>query len=122
PACPFFGCPAAAPGRETQKQRAWELGLRWTVVPEVALYARANRSFRFANVDEIYDAFPVAFKFLRPQHAQTREVGADWCSRYHGLRVALFQTDVKNEIHFNPLTFDNTNLAPTRREGAELEA
>jgi iron complex outermembrane receptor protein len=29
--------------------------------------------------------------------------------------------DLRNEIHFNALTFTNMNLSPTRREGFELE-
>lgn len=124
PACLFF-CTGAAPVDQTQKQRAWEIGVRRSVSPALALYARANRSFRFANVDEIYEfslaTFSQAFDLLRPQHARTHEIGTEWRRGAHALRAALFETQVSDEIHLNPLTFDNVNLPPSRRRGLELE-
>jgi len=124
PAC--FFCTGAQPVRETQKQRAWEIGVRQRLAPSVSLFARANRSFRFVNVDEIYEfslaTFSQTFDLLRPQHARTHEVGAEWGRGGHSVRAALFETRVSDEIHLNPLTFDNVNLAPSRRRGLELDA
>ncbi len=124
PAC--FFCTEAPALKETQKQHAWELGGRWSPLRAVAFFARANRSFRFANVDEIYEFSPATFTqvfdLLEPQHARTYEVGAEWRSGGHAVRAALFRTDATDEIHLNPLAFDNVNLPPSRREGLELEA
>jgi iron complex outermembrane receptor protein len=123
PAC--FFCTGAPALEETQKQHAWEIGVRRRVSPAAWVYARANRSFRFANVDEIYEfslaTFSQTFDLLRPQHARTHEVGAEWRRNGHALRAALFETQVSDEIHLNPITFDNVNLPPSRRRGVELE-
>jgi iron complex outermembrane receptor protein len=123
PAC--FFCSGASPVNETQKQRAWELGVRRQVAPAVAVFARANRSFRFVTVDEIYEfslvTFGNQFDLLRPQSARTHEVGSEWRRGGHALRFALFETEVSDEIHLNPLTFDNVNLPPSRRRGIELD-
>jgi iron complex outermembrane receptor protein len=123
PAC--FFCSGAAPVDEVQKQRAWEAGLRRQLTPQVAAFARANRGFRFANVDEIYKfslaTFTNVFDLLRPQRSHTDEIGAEWRRGGHLARAALFQTEVSDEIHFNPLTFVNTNLPPSRRRGIELD-
>ncbi|HWA37643.1 MAG TPA: TonB-dependent receptor [Burkholderiales bacterium] len=123
PAC--FFCTGAPTVRESQKQRAWELGLRRQVVPAIAVFARANRSFRFVTVDEIYEfslaTFSNTFDLLQPQSARTHEIGTEWRRGGHALRAALFETEVANEIHLNPLTFDNVNLPPSRRRGLELE-
>jgi iron complex outermembrane receptor protein len=125
PACAFLFCTAAPSAREVQKQHAWEIGVRQRLSPELAMFARANRSFRFVNVDEIYEfslaTFSQTFDLLRPQHVRTHEVGAEWRRGGHALRAALFEMQVSDEIHLNPLTFDNVNLPPSRRRGLELE-
>jgi iron complex outermembrane receptor protein len=123
PAC--FFCTGAPAVNQTQKQRAWELGLRRALGNAWAVFARANRSFRFVNVDEIYEfslaTFSNTFDLLRPQHARTYEAGAEWRPGRNALRAAAFQTDVSDEIHLNPVTFDNVNLPPSRRQGLELD-
>jgi iron complex outermembrane receptor protein len=124
PAC--FFCNAASPAGETQKQHAWELGLRHALTTQLALFGRAGRSFRFVNAEEIYefDAFGGnSFQILRPQHALTHEAGAEWRAGGNALRATLFRTAVADEIHLDPFStgVGNTNLPPSRREGVELD-
>jgi iron complex outermembrane receptor protein len=122
----YFFQTAAPPVQEVQKQDAWDLGLRYALDATRSLFARAGRSFRFVNVDEIYenDAFFAAqFQILEPQHATTYEAGTEWRGGAARARAALFRIDVKNEIHLDPFTtgVGNTNLPPSRRQGVELE-
>jgi iron complex outermembrane receptor protein len=127
PTAPGYFFQTAAPqAQATQKQDAWELGLRYAFSPAVSLFARAGRSFRFVNVDEIYenDAFFAAqFQILNPQHAISHEVGAEFRGHSGSVRVALFRIDVQDEIHLDPFStgVGNTNLPPSRRQGVELE-
>jgi iron complex outermembrane receptor protein len=127
PAAPGFFFNTAAPdARETQRQHAWELGLRHAFSPAWSLFGRAGRSFRFVNADEIYENdafFSAQFQILRPQHALTREAGAEWRRAGHSLRATVFQTDVTDEIHLDPFSagIGNTNLPPSRRQGIELD-
>ena len=128
-ACPFPPfCPAAAgTARDTQSQDAWDLGLRHAFMRGVTGFARAGRSYRFVNIDELYDFDPFGnpqFQILQPQHAQTYEAGIEWRARGHFLRAGLFRTDVTNEIHLDPFTagIGNTNLPPSRRQGLELDS
>jgi iron complex outermembrane receptor protein len=128
PAAPGFFFNTAAPGaRETQRQYAWELGARHAFSPAWSVFGRAGRSFRFVNVDEIYENdafFNAQFQILRPQHALTHEAGAEWRRGAHYLRATLFQSDVTDEIHLDPFTtgVGNTNLPPSRRRGIELDS
>ncbi len=128
PAAPgFFFNTAAAPAADTQRQKAWEIGLRHALSPAWTAFGRIGRSYRFVNVDEIYENdafFNAQFQILRPQHALTREAGAEWRGARHTLRATLFRTDVTDEIHLDPFTtgVGNTNLPPSRRQGVELEA
>ena len=115
----------AAPASTGQGQDAWEIGLRHAFDARWAVFARANRSYRLVNVDEIYENdafFNAQFQILRPQHAITNEVGGEWRRGPVNLRAALFRTDVTDEIHLDPFTtgVGNTNLPPSRRQGVEL--
>jgi iron complex outermembrane receptor protein len=127
PAAPGFFFNTAAPeARETQRQHAWELGLRHAISPAWSVFGRAGRSFRYVNVDEIYEndaLFNAQFQILRPQHALTHEAGAEWRRGGHSLRATVFHTDVTNEIHLDPFStgVGNTNLPPSRRQGIELD-
>ena len=124
PGCLF--CAAAAPASETQHQYAWEVGLRHALDAAWSAYARAGRSYRFVNAEEIYEfnvLFAPEFQILNPQYATTYEGGVEWRGRRLRARVALFQTDVTDEIHLDPFTngVGNRNLPPSRRRGVELE-
>lgn len=123
PAC--FFCAAAPSVQQTQKQRAWELGLRQSLNAQWDLFGRQGRSFRFVNAEEIYENdafFSPQFQILRPQHARTTEAGVEWHRAGHALHAALFRSDVSDEIHLDPFTtgVGNTNLPPSRRQGLEL--
>lgn len=120
-----FGSQAPA-ASETQRQHGWEIGLRTALSAASALFARAQRSFRFVNADEIYEddaTFTKQFQILRPQTAHTYELGAEWRVPRHTLRATLFRMNVEDEIHLDPFTTGagNTNLPPSRRQGVELE-
>ncbi len=116
----------APPASETQRQHAWEVGLRQALSATAAVFARAQRSFRLVNADEIYEddaSFSKQFQILRPQTARTHELGAEWRRPGTFARVTLFRMDVEDEIHLDPFTtgVGNRNLPPSRRQGAELE-
>ena len=111
---------------QTRSPRAWEGALRHNFTPALALYGKLGASFRVATVDEIYNQFggPVFDSILTPLEPQTsrdHEIGLEHMSVRGRLRASLYRMDLRNEIHFNALTFANMNLSPTRREGLELE-
>jgi len=127
PAAPGAGfATQAPPASETQRQHAWEIGLRHAISAAASLFARAQRSFRFVNADEIYEddaTFSKQFQILRPQTAHTHELGMEWRQPRTFARATLFHMDVDDEIHLDPFTtgVGNRNLPPSRRQGVELE-
>ena len=127
PAAPgaFFGSAAPA-GSFAATKNAYELGLRQQLESGIALNGKFGRSFRFANVDEIYEsdpAFTNQFQFLRPQTADGVELGVDQRLPDGNWRVTAFRNRVHNEIHLDAFSsgIGNTNLPPSRRQGVELE-
>jgi iron complex outermembrane receptor protein len=112
----------ALPSSQDETQTAWELGLNRRFAPDQALFARVARSFRFATVDEIYEGYPHEFQFLEPQTSHDAQVGWEWGRGASRLRSAAYYMRVRDEIHLDPYSFNNTNLPPLERYGLELDA
>jgi iron complex outermembrane receptor protein len=100
--------------------------VRQQLTSSVAVYGKLGRSFRVATVDEVYNQFggplfdPI-ISFAEPQTSRDREVGVELRGDQVDLRTSLYYMSIENEIHFDPFTFTNINLPPTRRYGAEVE-
>ncbi|MBI4989337.1 MAG: TonB-dependent receptor [Rhodocyclales bacterium] len=100
---------------------ASELALQQQFGGGWSAYGRLGRSFRVANIDENRCFFPPCAPLLKPQTSQDREIGLQWRAGKAAFRASLFDIDLKNELHYNAITFTNMNLQPTRRRGLELE-
>ncbi len=109
------------PDRKRYSLRAYEAALRQRLAGGWSAYGKLGSSFRLMTFDELCFA-ACSGTLLEPQTARTGELGAEYEARGLRLRAALFETRLENEIYFSPLVFDNINLAPTRRRGAELES
>ena len=121
-----FGSAAPA-GEKTEREQAWELGLRQALTSAWSATARVGRAFRFATVDEIYEFSPTfsrEFQFLAPQTSIGYDVGVEYRRARLFTRATVFQLDVDDEIHLDAYSsgIGNTNLPPSRRRGLELEA
>ncbi len=123
----FFGSGAPAES-QNKSEHAYEAGVRYALTFAVALIGKTARSFRFANIDEVYESsagpgFTRQFQFLRPQTAKHHELGMEWKQATAWIRASLFEINVEDEIHLDAFTagIGNTNLPPSRRRGLELE-
>ena len=106
---------------QTRTPTAYEISLRQTLSDGLALFGKTGRSFRLPTVNENYDAFSGTITMLEPQTSQDREVGVELERKDYSLRASVYQMLLNNELHYNAITFTNMNLAPTKREGLELE-
>jgi len=113
--------PAAA-GTRSRTLHAWDLAARQTLTQGVNVYAKAGSSFRLPNVNDNYNLFAATVNLLEPQTAHDAEIGLEGNTGALRYRAAAYRIDLRNEIFFDPLTFSNRNLQPTRRQGLELEA
>ncbi len=116
----------AASDNQVRTVNAYEIGLRQKLNPDFSLFGRIGHSFRVATVDEIFNqfggpGFTSKITILEPQTSQDSEIGIDYKGTNNKVRLALFQMNLSNEIHYNAITFANMNLSPTRRYGLELE-
>ena len=116
---------AAPAGSFAASRNAYELGLHHQLESGLAINGKIGRSFRFANVDEIYEsgpAFTNQFQFLRPQTADGLEFGVSRLTQSASWNATVFSNKVRDEIHLDPFStgVGNTNLPPSRRQGVEL--
>ena len=96
---------------------AWDLGVNQALSGGFNVYARAAKAYRLPNVDE--NRF--LFAALRPQNTRDLEAGVKWQSTEgHSAGARVFRQKAIDEIAYDPTTFSNVNLDPTRRTGLEL--
>lgn len=104
-----------------QAVNAWELQASYMPLAHTTVFGKAGQSYRLATSDE--NAYPQTNNQpLAPQQSHDLELGASYASALQKLTARVFRHQLTNEIFYNPSVYANVNLAPTRREGFELDA
>ena len=108
---------------QTQERsvHAYEVALRHKLSSDWSAFGKIGRSFRISTINENYDSFSGTVSMLEPQKSLDREIGVEFTHGGYQLRASAFRIDLRDELSFDAITFSNVNLAPTRREGLELE-
>jgi iron complex outermembrane receptor protein len=117
-----FPVPQGTPLDNAETQYAYHFGIEHRLNPALAVFARTARSFRVPNADERIGSGPlggVTNFALRTQTSHDYEAGARVHMGPFDLQSSVYGMDLVDEIHFNPFTFANVNLDPTRRYGVE---
>ncbi len=107
---------------QSDTEEMYNLGFRQYFTDDISIYGNFARSVRFGTVDEIYqfDAFFLReFSPLQPQTGKHLDIGLDYEAGKISGSISAYYMKLKNEIHFNPVTFTNLNLDPTKRKGIE---
>ena len=118
--CSSTGCTSS---RDKRTLHAWQLGIRQALGASWSVYAKQGQSFRLPSTDELTGTSQP----LQPQTSRDQEVGLEWQREQDQMRIALFRSDLENEIQYIPYAPNgmfngtNINLSPTRHEGIELE-
>ena len=111
---------------DSERVHMLEAGIEKQFTPSTAAYIKWTRSARVATVDELFEFDPntVARTFspLDPQISNGFDVGTHYRVDRAAVTINAYYMRLKDEIHFNPVTFENINLDPTRRYGLELSA
>ena len=120
---PWFA--PAVDGGAVRTRDAWDLGASYDGAGWRA-YGKLGTTFRFANTDELFGFDPILFVpvfagDLRPQHGSLGEIGGSLGAGPLRGRAALYRMNLNDEIGYDDAVGANTNFAPTRRQGLELE-
>ena len=119
---------------DSQRIHMLETGIEKQLNPTTAAYIKFTRSARVTTVDEMFESRfffdPDTFAFtgtrifspLDPQTANGLDIGTRYQTGRLSLDANAYYMRLKDEIHFNPITFENINLDPTKRYGIELNS
>jgi len=122
---PPFGS-QAVPLDSSETNHALHVGLEHRFNDNFAVFARAAQAFRTPNVDERIGTGPDANNNasfnLKTQTSYDVEGGGKFHFGAFDSQVSYFDMHLKNELHFDPINFVDTNLDPTHRYGAEALA
>lgn len=118
----------AADVERSENEYFFNIGLKQYFTDSVSAYVNWGQSVRFANVDDINQVsfppptFAAAREFtnLKPQRSRHVDVGVQYQSNRNSVSLNIYYTSLRNEIHFNPVSFSNVNLDPTERRGLEF--
>jgi iron complex outermembrane receptor protein len=128
PTAPFAFDAQATPLDSSETQYALHVGLEHRFNDVFSVFGRAARAFRTPDVDErvltgpSFDVFfnPLPQNFeLKTQTSNDVELGYRIKDGPFQMQTSIYNMDLENEIHFDPVNFFNFNLDPTRRYGAE---
>ena len=105
-----------------------EAGIEKQFTPTTAAYLKWTRSARIVTVDELFESRfdpntfmgTKLFSPLDPQISNGFDLGTHYRANRTAFTINTYYMRLKDEIHFNPVTFENINLDPTRRYGLEL--
>ena len=122
-----FSCDTqAAPLKTSEVNHALHVGIEHRFNEIFAIFGRAASAFRTPNIDERVGVGPFASPTkdfnLKIQTSNDVESGFRVKAGMFEMQSSIYNMDLTNEIHFDPVNFVDTNLDPTRRYGSETSA
>jgi len=128
----YFGEQQIAPLDSTETNHALHIGIEHRFNDVFSVFGRAASAFRTPNIDERIGASPIfdpTFTIALPRNfdlkTQTSEdVEGGFRVKYgkFEMQSSIYNMNLMNEIHFDPVNFIDYNLDPTRRYGSETSA
>lgn len=121
-----FDGPSSA--NQTFFASAGDAALNFNYAKNQNLYVKWTQSYRFPNIDEFWGSNPLTGAqvfngILRPQTAQTYELGGNWLLQSIKINGSIFSSVSQNEIIYNPSTGANYNSPSNiNRRGVALDS
>jgi iron complex outermembrane receptor protein len=122
-----FSCDTqAAPLDTSEINHALHIGVEHRFNETFAIFGRAASAFRSPNIDERIGVGPFASPAkdfnLKIQTSNDVEGGIRIKAGRFEMQSSIYNMNLTNEIHFDPVNFVDINLDPTRRYGSETGA
>ncbi len=105
---------------------AYDIGYNHKLNKYSSVFANFNHSFGTPDVDRFFSYDFINHKyifnsFIKPSKVNNFNIGYNYFKYPHKLKIDLFYANVKNEIYYNAITWQNTNLDKTKKYGFELQ-
>lgn len=108
---------------------AWELGVNHRFTEMLSVFANLNSAYEAPDIDRFFTLDPSTYQsvfsgFIEPAKAKTLNAGFNLDTRTNRLRVAMFHSNLHNEIYYQATslyTGFNTNIDKSHKYGLELQ-
>lgn len=97
------------------------LGYGYVFAPEWRVTAQVSNAFRAPSFNDLYFPF-FGNPSLSPEKSDSAELGLQFAGSTTSMRAALYRTDTRDLIVYDPVTSRVENLAEARVTGFELSA
>ncbi len=119
----LFWIPTVVDSKVKVNEKAYNAGVNYLYAEGSKAFFLYSRGFRLPATDEFYSIFatPPVNVNLKPQDSLDVELGVKhrFCPSFEA-SATLFDLRIKNELFFDPLTFENKNYDKTEHRGMEL--
>ena len=113
----------AADLKHDDREESTSVALNWQATAQTRLFIKREEVLRWANVDENNPMYLApGVEFLKPQTGESWEGGVEWDDGEQRYQLSVYRLDLDDELMYDALSFVNTNLDQTRRDGMLLEA
>lgn len=117
-----FDFTPSTPNSISMSKNLFTAGINYTFYKKSYVYMSYSKGFRYPLFDELYSFFTNTINAkLKPQSSDTYELGIRhyFTDKIYS-NINIFRIDTKDEIIFNPFSYNNENLdGSTKREGIE---
>jgi len=107
---------------KSEEQQAFNVGLNYPISNEKAVYLNFNTSYLAPNVDRFFNYGGTFNGFIETQKAKTSTLGFKHKNNAYSLTAEAFYIDLRNEIYYNSLTGQNTNIDESHKYGINMKA
>jgi iron complex outermembrane receptor protein len=108
----------------------WETGLNFSQSETVSWFGTLAKTYQAPDVDRFFNAIydgsgnvtGQSFNsFIVPAKAETLTMGFNHQTSTNKLKIAIFKANLHNEIYYDNVGGNNTNLDKSHKEGIELQ-
>jgi iron complex outermembrane receptor protein len=107
--------------KDDYRLNAFDIGYNYKLSKTMSLFANYNKSYQAPDIDRFFNSFTGAFNsYIDPMKVDTYNIGFNHLSYPNKLKIAIFYASVKDEIYYDSVSGNNTNLDKTQKYGFEI--
>jgi iron complex outermembrane receptor protein len=111
---------AGSSQKDEYSLQAYDLGYNYKLNKISSFFVNLNQSFQAPNIDAFFEWGGAFNAFIKPMKVKTINGGYSHLSYPNKFKFSAFYSDVEDEIYYNSVTWQNTNLDKTEKYGFEL--
>ena len=113
---------AGAVARGSHELDAWDIGANHRLDRQWTVFANLNKSFQAPDVDRFFNWGGAFNGLIAPAVAKTLTAGVHRVAGSgNKFKLSLFRANLNNEIYYDPIGFNNTNIDKSHKYGMEIQ-